>query len=109
MRVQLEFITKEFSLCHKLLFLNPYILTTQWSKLHRVIKVYVSSNDIITIKINNKEMLKNHKKINKQKKFFFNKGVDPSDGKKRTQIKIWKTIICKQSLYKECFKTIIIA
>ena len=26
-------------------------------------------------------MLKNHKKINKQKKFFFNKGVDPSDGK----------------------------
>ena len=27
-------------------------------------------------------MLKNHKKINKQKKFFFNKGVDPSDGKK---------------------------
>ena len=59
-----------------------------------LLKIYltlVSSNDIMTIKNNTKKNVKNHKKINKQKRFLKEKEVGCQMTKgKRTQIMRWE-------------------
>ena len=66
----------------------------------------VSSNVIITIKID----VKNHKKINKQERLFKKNLNGLSNGQKGNEIsyEMEKKIICKYSLFKKCFQTIII-
>ena len=64
---------------------------------------------LITIKIDNKN-IKKHKKINKQKRLFKEKKIELSNDQTGNELKSWdgKKIICKYSLFRECFKTIII-
>ena len=54
--------------------------------------------------------VKNHKKINKQKKIFQNKNLGCQMDIKGNELRLWdgKTIICKYLLLKNRFKTIII-
>ena len=69
----------------------------------------LSCNDIIIIIKVDKKIVKNHKKINKQKRLFKKNWL--SNGQKGNELRSWdgKKIICKYSLLKKCFETIIIA
>ena len=85
------------------------ISTFYWNYISVRRLTLVSSKDIITIKSDNKNV-KNHKKINKQKRLFLFKN-GPSNGQKGNELRscnIEKKIICKYSLFIECFKAIII-
>ena len=67
-----------------------------------LLKIYlalVSSNDIMTIKNNTKNVI-NHKKINKQKRLCKRKKIGLSNGQRGNELRLWdgKKIICKYSL-----------